>query len=386
MVFLPIGAGPDGPPPGHRLPVRVPYVSGMNAPCASAPVAVPRSWFLRLVGGAPAAVAGRAAGLAAALLLLNAGVWWIVAAGGPIPDFVPTELFVFFPLGIGYGLMAAAHGMRGALADLERLGPVLACSPAERDRLATSLVFHDPRRLRLAVATGALLALAFNAASIAAVAGSFRLPPVSYPTTGVAVLLSLESIAFWAFWCTAFLVLLDNARAFGRIGAHRTRVDLLDRAELTPFARAGLRFALVVLGLVALRSSFFGFSEAAAARFAPNAVPFAVVSGVATAAFLLPVWGVHRRLADAKASELVRVRSEIAKTRGAEREEALGPDAGALRRLVDLVRYRDAIAGARTWPFDAPAILRFLVYLLIPIAGWVGGALVERALDVAIGD
>ena len=36
------------------------------------------------------------------------------------------------------------------------------------------------------------------------------------------------------------------------------------------------------------------------------------------------------------------------------------------------------------WLFDAPAFLRFLLYLGIPVLGWVGGAVVERLFDSVV--
>lgn len=45
----------------------------------------------------------------------------------------------------------------------------------------------------------------------------------------------------------------------------------------------------------------------------------------------------------------------------------------------------EKVEAVREWPFDAPAVLRFVLYLLIPVAGWIGGALMERLLDAALG-
>ncbi len=52
--------------------------------------------------------------------------------------------------------------------------------------------------------------------------------------------------------------------------------------------------------------------------------------------------------------------------------------------LADLIAYRALIDGVREWPFDASAVARFLLYLGIPLGSWLGGALVERLLDVAL--
>jgi hypothetical protein len=38
----------------------------------------------------------------------------------------------------------------------------------------------------------------------------------------------------------------------------------------------------------------------------------------------------------------------------------------------------------REWPFDAPTLTRFFLYVAIPLGSWVGGALVERLLGAAL--
>ena len=54
------------------------------------------------------------------------------------------------------------------------------------------------------------------------------------------------------------------------------------------------------------------------------------------------------------------------------------------RSYLDLLDYKQRVENVREWPLDAPALLRFLLYLLIPVAGWVGGALMERFLSSLI--
>ena len=53
-------------------------------------------------------------------------------------------------------------------------------------------------------------------------------------------------------------------------------------------------------------------------------------------------------------------------------------DAG---RLADLLAYRTYLESVREWPFDDVTLRRFLLYLLIPVGSWLGGALVERLVS-----
>jgi hypothetical protein len=52
--------------------------------------------------------------------------------------------------------------------------------------------------------------------------------------------------------------------------------------------------------------------------------------------------------------------------------------------MPGLLAYMNQIESVREWPFDAPTLTRFFLYVAIPLGSWVGGALVERLLGVAL--
>ena len=52
--------------------------------------------------------------------------------------------------------------------------------------------------------------------------------------------------------------------------------------------------------------------------------------------------------------------------------------------MTDLLAYKTQVESTREWPFDSSTFLRFGLYLLIPVASMVGGALVERVVDVVL--
>jgi hypothetical protein len=107
------------------------------------------------------------------------------------------------------------------------------------------------------------------------------------------------------------------------------------------------------------------------------------VVALATASLLLPLWGVRARIRAAKALELERVHDEIARRRGG--GTPLDPDEGVPRALLNLLDYRTVVEEVSEWPFGAPALVRFVVYLLIPVGGWIGGALMERLVGSLLG-
>ena len=49
--------------------------------------------------------------------------------------------------------------------------------------------------------------------------------------------------------------------------------------------------------------------------------------------------------------------------------------------IAEITAYQNVIENIRNWPFDSPTLLRFTLYLMIPLGSWLGGALVERGLD-----
>ncbi len=113
----------------------------------------------------------------------------------------------------------------------------------------------------------------------------------------------------------------------------------------------------------------------AEAAFRAFALTIAVGFALSAAGLLLPTLGVHRRIQQAKAAELEAVWRQVEEARGL----------GENDQLPGLLAYETRIAATREWPFDAGALRRLGLYLLIPVASWVGGALMERLVDAALG-
>ena len=104
---------------------------------------------------------------------------------------------------------------------------------------------------------------------------------------------------------------------------------------------------------------------------------------MAAAAFLLPVRGLRRQIQARKAEELSGLREKIRRNReladGSGTESA---EAGA--KLPGLLAYKHEIESVREWPFDTPTLVRFALFLLIPLGSWLGGAVVERVVDLVL--
>ena len=87
----------------------------------------------------------------------------------------------------------------------------------------------------------------------------------------------------------------------------------------------------------------------------------------------------HERLHAAKLEELTRVRAEIECARAALVDTR---NKGAeIARMPALLAWEERVERVSVWPLDAPTLVRFALFLLIPLGSWLGGALVERAVD-----
>jgi hypothetical protein len=107
----------------------------------------------------------------------------------------------------------------------------------------------------------------------------------------------------------------------------------------------------------------------------------AVALAAAATALLLPLRGAHQAIHTAKRSELDWCDAELHRARAALESQAL-PSGSAT--LADLVAWRGVVAAVPEWPLDAPTLRRFVLYLGIPLGSWLGGAFVERVVDLAL--
>ena len=107
---------------------------------------------------------------------------------------------------------------------------------------------------------------------------------------------------------------------------------------------------------------------------------FAINVGVGLMFLLAPALDIRSLIRDVKREELVRLEPLLRQSR----DDALTGDTATHGRLTDLLAYKTQIESTPEWPFDSSTLLRFGLYLLIPIGTMVGGALVERVVDLVL--
>jgi hypothetical protein len=100
---------------------------------------------------------------------------------------------------------------------------------------------------------------------------------------------------------------------------------------------------------------------------------------LAAFALALPCLGLRSRVRTAKREELARLAVEIREA--TDRPGSTERDA----RLATLLALKQHVQAAREWPFDLGTLGRFALYATIGVGSWLGGAAVERLLDLLLG-
>ncbi len=330
-----------------------------------------RPWFLAPFEALPLPITWAVAGFS----VLFFGVALLLRPEQPIPASVTfnfERLAAVISVLIGYSIATASIAIRAAVRDLEELRPQLDCSGEEFGLLVRSVIRQTVRSTVAAVLVGVAVALVLMRYNMS-ISGVHTGLPGFWPWFQLMLPLALLQ---WVVTISAVWVLVSIALVFRRVGTHLPRVDLFGLEGLAPFQRVGLRMALILFGLFAIRFLL---------ALRPENVGYLVITtgtmvALGTLAVLLPLWGVHVRIAAEKRRELAAIRDAL---RGEPTRSSDG-SVQVSRELLDLLEYRKHVESVGEWLFDAPAFLRFLLYLGIPVLGWVGGAVVERLFDSVV--
>ncbi|MEN8159366.1 MAG: hypothetical protein ABFS41_04755 [Myxococcota bacterium] len=328
-----------------------------------------RPWFLR--AGIPTAWLGVPLGIT---LLVLAALAWSVSA--PI-DYArkPFELRLPAIMGLSLAILywMVSYYLARANSDFDLLGTRFDASSAEiaaaRSRLSEQR--RDLFWLGTAVAFVSTVAVQqLNTQRWSRFAsGDWN----AFDVFSAAMVL-LTSLLIYQAAAFAISVAIGLGRAAGEL----LEVRLFDSGVAAPLVRFGLR--TTILFVVAPMVTFGAFVVLAASPWATLAFYWLLNVGFSVVCMVIPVARVHQIRVALKHDELARV------------ERAVHGDAAALAGsplhagladldLPGLLAYRREVADASEWPFDAPALRRFLAYMVIPPASWLAAALVERGLE-----
>jgi hypothetical protein len=325
-------------------------------------------WTLRICDALP--VSPALAGALFALILVAALLGSELAMGRLSASPSELRLAVVHCLLVAYLPTAYAYVILWSRRTVSELRPALDCSEGDFVELADRVGSY--RRWGL-VAVGIVTVAAM--VRITAETTPFPESPWSWSlmTPEVRWHRVLAPIAAWWFGCFVYAVIAESHR-LSLLARRLASIDLLDLRPLMPFTRQALSNALLVLAGVSIFSLFL-----VEERFLIVVTRMWIAAAiVATASFLLPILGVRRMIRSAKRAELDWCRDALRRARAALRQGATDP-----QRLPmdEVVAYKQVVEGVREWPFDSSTVVRFAIYLLIPLASWSGGAVVERMID-----
>lgn len=342
-----------------------------------------RTWNDRLFGALPLPPIAIAAGLALLFLLL---LFATVQATGDWAIFMQRDrpwwqdrdgrLAVLLVLLAAYLPAARAMEAGGAERTLNELRGSLRWRPGQLEAVHSQLAEPDTRGRRIA---GGLAMLTIPVTMLLV----DRDPTLYFQRW------YWDATHFWIYglalvltWNGGVLVhaIRRHARCFSELAREVPEVDLLDLSGFEPFTRHGLRAALpgiVLLSFLALNLGDRGFVWAIGVL-----APLALVQ---TSLALVPLLrGVHQRIGEAKNAERVRVDAAI---RGGSEGLRGSPVAAQLADagLADLLAWRSFVESRPQWPFGGSLRLRLLIFVALPLGSWLGGALVERLLNLFLG-
>ena len=347
-----------------------------NSPAgASAPVPFPPSWADHLQGWIerlplPPWAAYLILFLAVSLLF-HATLW---LEGSLPPGSVDTLLIVYGLVPVYF--LAFSHYLNAtARRALAKYRPLLRVSDDEYAALEYDLT-KVPRRIGvLAAVIGALIGAASfipDPASWGVVAGASALP------TALGLLDAIFVQVVVSYWIAQ---VIRQARAIDR--AHRLTpgINLFRRDPIYAFSALTLRSALgLVLGIYAylLGTVYLGLP-------APNMVDMmamGVGGAIALAIFVLPLWRMHRLLAEEKRLRLLEADERYSLlvgrfNRQLDKGRLADLDATA-KAIASLASQRETLTKISTWPWRPEALRSLLSTMAAPIALYLISRLLGR--------
>ncbi len=288
-------------------------------------------------------------------------------------DFGVERMTILFPLMIAFILMVTRYTALGNALDRQQYGLEAPLSDRHETEVRALLLPLDKiRRSRLGGAAGVLAFIGMLEVIFVAKGDPLVDPWIQLHDRTVTMALVL--LLGWFMGRGIYFEFMSTSY---RPRPQRSDIDLLNLEDLYVFGRSGLRGALACLVGMSIGGLFFldsGIGLWAVPTF------FALGLGIGLVVLLRPAREVQSLIRAVKSEELLRLEPLLRQAR----DDSLKGDASTQGRLTDLLAYQDRLESTPEWPFDSSTLLRFGLYLLIPVGSMVGGALVERVVDIVL--
>lgn len=305
------------------------------------------------------------------VLVLHVTEWLF----GPLP-FGRFDAFratyPLYPFGI-LGLIAAQR--RASLQALERFRPASGLDDAAYRATRRALAFQPPRlTLVMTVLFGSLGLLIETTVEGA----PERL--AAYPVAqSIDLVVGFVGYMMAGPWLVGVVRLLSNV---ARLHREAPRVDLLDPEPVRAFSTA-----TGVAGVSLLAITTLSFVTDPATHGTPAGLALSLVlMALALAAFVLPLWGMHRRLLAERARMSTEVGARLQATMVRLYEHVDEDRAGVSEvrdRMAALVAARDLVLQQSTWPWRPETLRWFVSALVVPLVLWGATRFLESVLQAA---
>lgn len=291
-----------------------------------------------------------------------------------VVDARPTTMTILIVLS-GFMLGASRYARDAFRREFDALEPSLVWSDAER-----SEILDESAKAR---GTGSTLATMIGVAFGVLIIRQDGGPPAILSTAPfnhhLVAGLVVNGILFGLMGRALYTSIVSN-RLITSLSRVLPGVDLLDAGSYKPFAQHGLRSAFLWLGGSTIASLLFLDQRH------DMVTALVIAATVSFGAFSLfwPLRGGRDAIVRAKRDELARVREQIRNLRHDMLDPTSNAATDASQRLPGLLAYESRIDSVREWPMDVPTIARFGLLVTIAVGSWLGGAVVERLLDVIL--
>jgi hypothetical protein len=190
---------------------------------------------------------------------------------------------------------------------------------------------------------------------------------------------SITAMFLWLGWLIGRIGYFSSAGIWDRPGPQRSDIDLLKLENIYVIGRSGLEGALVWFIVIAITGLLI-LPEVGTGLWVVLSI-LAVTVGGGLMFLFIPAKKIRNLIRDVKHEELARLEPLLRQAR----DDTLTHDSSSVAgRLGDLLAYKTQVESTQEWPFDSSTLFRFGLYLLIPIGSMVGGALVERVVDLVL--
>ena len=178
----------------------------------------------------------------------------------------------------------------------------------------------------------------------------------------------------WWTGCLCYVIVVESTR-LSHLSDGIESIDLLDLLPYKPLIHQGLTNALLLIGWASMMSLLGG-----EARYLPMLAAIWIgFAALARTGMMLPVKGIRQKIRIARERELDWCRQTLKTAR-----DEMKSGAVQQQSIAEIVAYQGLVESIRNWPFDNPTLIRFSLYIMIPLGSWLGGAFVERGLDLLL--